>query len=97
MQRRVDMYGTTNFKIADDVFTVNKKHVDAFCKEVVKITPRVEWQAQTRAEFVNPEMMKQMKDAGCYLVNFGLENGDQETLTKMDKKCTVEQNTNAPK
>ncbi len=97
MQRRVDMYGTTNFKIADDVFTVNKKHVDAFCNEVVKITPRVEWQAQTRAEFVNPEMMKQMKDAGCYLVNFGLESGDQETLTKMDKKCTVEQNTNAPK
>jgi len=97
MQRRVDMYGTTNFKIADDVFTVNKKHVDAFCKEVVKITPRVEWQAQTRAEFVSPEMMQQMKDAGCYLVNFGLESGDQETLTKMDKMCNVQQNTDAPK
>ena len=30
MQRRVDQYGTTNFVIADDVFTVNKRHVDAF-------------------------------------------------------------------
>ena len=97
MQRRVNMYGTTNFKLADDVFTVNKKHVEAFCKEVVKITPRVEWQAQTRAEFVSPGMMKMMKDAGCYLVNFGLESGDQETLTKMDKMCNVEQNTQAPK
>ena len=97
MQRRVDTYGTTNFKIADDVFTVNKKHVETFCKEVVKITPRVEWQAQTRAEFATPEMMKMMKEAGCYLVNFGLESGDQETLTRMDKMCTVEQNNEAPK
>ena len=97
MQRRVDKYGTTNFKLADDVFTVNKKHVEKFCEHVVKINPRIEWQAQTRAEFVDPEMLALMKKSGCYMVGFGLESGDQETLTKMDKKTDVETNIKAPK
>jgi len=97
MQRRVDQYGTTNFFIADDVFTVNKKHVDAFCKEVVKISPRIEWQAQTRAEFVDEEMLTKMKEAGCYLVGFGLESGDPETLRRMDKNVPVETNIKSTK
>ncbi|MDP7196664.1 MAG: radical SAM protein [SAR202 cluster bacterium] len=97
MQRRVDQYGTTNFYIADDVFTVNKKHVDAFCKEVVKISPRIEWQAQTRAEFVDEEMLTKMKEAGCYLVGFGLESGDPETLRRMDKNVPVETNIKSTK
>ena len=97
MQRRVDLYGTTNFFIADDVFTVNKKHVDAFCEEVVKISPRIEWQAQTRAEFVDEEMLTKMKEAGCYLVGFGLESGDPETLKRMDKNVPVETNIKATK
>ena len=97
MQRRVDQYGTTNFVIADDVFTVNKRHVDAFCNEVVKINPKIEWQAQTRAEFVDEEMLIKMKEAGCYMVSFGLESGDPETLRRMDKKVPVETNIKSTK
>ena len=97
MQRRVDKYGTTNFRLADDVFTVNKQHVKSFCDEVVKISPRVEWQANTRAEFVTEEMLRLMKKSGCYLVSFGLESGDQETLDRTDKQCTVETNMKAAK
>ena len=97
IQRRVDQYGTTNFFIADDVFTVNKKHVSEFCKEVVKVRPRIEWQAQTRAEFVDEEMLIEMKEAGCYMVGFGLESGDQESLRRMDKRVDVETNIKATK
>ena len=97
MQRRANQYGTTNFTIADDVFTVNMKHVKSFCKEVVKIKPRVEWQASTRAEFVDKEMMTLMKESGCYMVAFGLESGDEETLSRMDKRVTLEDNLKAPK
>ena len=51
---------------------------------MVKIKPRVEWQASTRAEFVDKEMMTLMKESGCYMVAFGLESGDEETLSRMD-------------
>tara|TARA_B100000315_G_scaffold260170_1_gene319669 strand:- start:29 stop:1780 length:1752 start_codon:yes stop_codon:yes gene_type:complete len=95
IQRRVDKYGVTNFTIADDVFTVNKKHVAGFCEAIKKIQPKVSWQASTRAEFVNLEMAEMMKAAGCYLISFGIESGDEETLQRMDKRCTVEDNYNA--
>jgi magnesium-protoporphyrin IX monomethyl ester (oxidative) cyclase len=97
IKRRVDKYGTTNFRLADDVFTANKRHVQSFCEEIVKISPRIEWQANTRAEFVTEEMLTLMKKSGCYMVAFGLESGDQETLDKVDKKCTVETNIKAAK
>ncbi len=97
MKRRVRDYGTTNFTIADDVFTVNKTHVEKFCAEVSKIRPKVEWQASTRAEFVNAEMLEMMKKSGCYLVSYGLESGDEETLLRMDKRVKLEDNLKAPK
>ena len=38
-----------------------------------------------------------MKEAGCYMVSFGLESGDPETLRRMDKKVPVETNIKSTK
>lgn len=97
IQRRVDNYGVRKFIVADDCFTMNKNHVAAFCKAVKTITPRIEWQAWTRADMMTPEMAAMMKDAGCYMVIFGIESGDPETLKKTCKGTTRERNIAAPK
>jgi anaerobic magnesium-protoporphyrin IX monomethyl ester cyclase len=94
IQKRIDLYGITKFIVADDNFTTNRRHVTAFCEGIKKMG--VEWQAWTRADFVKPEMLKMMKDAGCYMVVFGVESGDAETLMRTRKGTTVEQNINAP-
>jgi anaerobic magnesium-protoporphyrin IX monomethyl ester cyclase len=96
IKRRVDEYGITNFLIADDCLTTNKRHVTELCNEIVKITPRIKWQCQTRADFTTPELMKMMADAGCWLITVGAESGDPETLLKTKKRVTLQQNINAP-
>ena len=97
IQRRVDLFGITKFVVADDNFTTNKKHVAAFCEGIKKITPKVTWQAWSRADCVKPEMIAMMKEAGCYMVVFGVESGDAETLKLTRKGTTVEDNIRAVK
>jgi radical SAM superfamily enzyme YgiQ (UPF0313 family) len=94
IKRRVRDYGITTFLIADDCFTTNKRHVKEFCEEIVKIEPKVTWQTSARADQATPEMMQMMADAGCFLVGFGTETGDAETLRRINKQVKVEENIN---
>jgi anaerobic magnesium-protoporphyrin IX monomethyl ester cyclase len=94
IKRRIKDYGITSFLIADDCFTTNKNHVKEFCEEIVKIEPRVAWQTSARADQATPEMMRMMADAGCFLVGFGTETGDAETLKRINKQVKVEENIN---
>ena len=97
IQKRVDLYGVRKFVVADDCFTMNKKHVAAFCEGIKKIRPKVTWQAWTRADMMTLEMAEIMKDAGCYMVIFGIESGDPETLKRTCKGTTLEKNLVAPR
>ena len=97
IKKGVNEYGITSFTIADDCFTINRKHVYAFCEEIVKIRPSVIWQSSTRANLVDREMLSIMKDAGCYLISFGLESGDPESLRKMHKGVKLKDNIESPK
>ncbi len=95
IQKRVDKYGVRQFVVADDCFTMNKRHVAEFCNGIKNINPKVTWQAWTRADMMTPEMASMMKDAGCYMVIFGIESGDPETLKRTCKGTTVEKNISA--
>jgi anaerobic magnesium-protoporphyrin IX monomethyl ester cyclase len=95
IKRRRDVYGINNFSIADDCFTVNRERVIEFCKLIKPLG--VQWRANSRANLVDLEMLKEMKDSGCHSIAFGLESGDQETLMKIGKKVTLEDNIKAPK
>jgi anaerobic magnesium-protoporphyrin IX monomethyl ester cyclase len=92
IQDRVDKYGITNFLLCDECFTTNKKHIAEFCEKIVKVRPHVVWQGNARADQTTPEMMRMMKEAGCFRVTLGLESGDPETLKRVSKGATREQN-----
>lgn len=40
---------------------------------------------------VDYEMLKKFKDAGCWMISYGIESGDQEVLDSIKKGTTVEQ------
>lgn len=95
IKRRIENYDITNFNIADDCFTTNQKRVYEFCEQISKIKPEISWQSTSRANLVNPELLKAMKEAGCNSICFGFESGDPETLLKVKKFVTSEQNIKA--
>ena len=92
---RKEKYGITSFSIADDCFTVIPENVYEFCRLIKPL--KVEWRANSRVTLVTLDMLKTMKDAGCHSVAFGLESGDPETLLKIGKRVTLEDNIRAPK
>lgn len=94
IKRRRDEYGITSFSIADDCFTVGKSRVYEFCEKIKPLN--VKWRANSRANLADEDMFRAMKDAGCHSIAFGLENGDPETLEKIRKMVTLEQNIEAP-
>lgn len=96
IKRRVEKYGITSFSVADDCFTVDHKRAYEFCNEISKVRPRVKWRTNSRANLVNLQLLKALKESNCHSIAFGLESGDQETLRRIGKKVTVEENIKAP-
>ena len=94
MKRRRDEYGINSFTIADDCFTVDRDRAMRFCKKIKPLN--MIWRANSRANLVDLELLKAMKDAGCHSMAFGIESGDPDTLRRTGKGVTLEENIAAP-
>ncbi|HYZ62647.1 MAG TPA: radical SAM protein, partial [Acetobacteraceae bacterium] len=53
------------------------------------------WKISCRAEYVEPELFRTMREAGLFLVYMGIESGVEAGLDILFKQMTVEQNADA--
>jgi anaerobic magnesium-protoporphyrin IX monomethyl ester cyclase len=91
----INLYGARDLKFFDDTFTIDKKRVLRICDEFKKRKIDIPWCCLARANTVNREILKAMKEAGCWEILFGFESMDQNVLAKLMKFTTVEQNVEA--
>lgn len=89
-----EQFGIRNFFFKSDTFTINKAWTTALCDLIVNspLHGKIEWAANSRVNPIDQETLIKMKQAGCWLVAFGFESGSPESLEKMKKGATVEQN-----
>lgn len=87
----VEQHGIRNFLFRSDLFTQNKKWVIRLCEAIVESKLDIRWASNSRVDTVNPEVLAAMKRAGCWLIAFGVEKGDDESLERIAKKATAEQ------
>ena len=88
-------YGAREIRFFDDTFTIDAGHVEDICRKMRKLVPSVGWTCLTSVNSVNLDMLKMMKDAGCWQVLFGLESGDDYVLKHLGKGNTVKDNRRA--
>ncbi|MBI4162662.1 MAG: cobalamin B12-binding domain-containing protein [Candidatus Aenigmarchaeota archaeon] len=88
-------YNIKEIAFWDDILTLNKKWVYDFCAEMGK--ENIVWSCYTRLDLIDENLLKAMKNAGCWNIFFGIESGAQELLDNITKKMTVEQMRNAVK
>ena len=50
------------------------------------------WKISCRAEYVEPELFAQLRDAGLFMVYMGIESGVQQGLEILHKQMTTQQN-----
>jgi len=84
--------GFTSFQFYDDIFTANRAIVVALCEGILKRGLKIEWSCFTRTDCIDRELLKMMKKAGCYLISFGTEAGDDRLLENISKDLTVKDN-----
>ncbi len=84
-------YGIRDINFWDDTFTLNKKRVAEICNLLIKEKLDLTWCCASRVDTINPEILEIMKDAGCWLVSFGVESGVERLREKIHKGITEEQ------
>ncbi|MCO6162136.1 B12-binding domain-containing radical SAM protein [Flavobacterium sp. NRK F7] len=73
----------------DDVFTVSHKWLLAFKEEVVQQDAIIPFECITRAERLNDEILKVLKEVGCFRIWIGAESGSQKIIDLMDRRVDV--------
>ncbi len=91
----INTLGYRGFNFHDDTFCVNRPRILNMCKEFSKLD--IVWRCLTRADTVDRELLKTMRDSGCREVIIGMESGSQKILNILRKGTTVELNLKAMK
>ncbi len=75
--------------IDDDTFTIDKKRIRAICREIKRRKLKITWSCNARAD-LDYETMREMKSAGCRLLDVGYESGSNEILKNIKKGISTE-------
>jgi radical SAM superfamily enzyme YgiQ (UPF0313 family) len=76
-------------KIFDSTFTASHEHVINFCRMIKPYGLARE--CEIRADTVNYSLLKEMKEAGCYYVDIGLETSNIRLLRSLGKNISLQQ------
>ena len=92
----IKKYNVGFIRMVDENFGSSNKWLLEFTAEIKKRD--VLWSVGgMRVSTITSEMIRNMKDAGCTSIFYGMETGSAKMLEIMEKVTTVEQNKNAVK
>jgi radical SAM superfamily enzyme YgiQ (UPF0313 family) len=87
---RLYQKGVRFFYFSDDTFTVNKKRVVEICKKIVDKNLDISWNAISRVDHINAEILFWMRQAGCVQISYGVESGSEKIRNFLQKKISAE-------
>jgi radical SAM superfamily enzyme YgiQ (UPF0313 family) len=83
--------GVRSIHMYADIFTVSREQVMSLCEMILARGLRMPWTCNSRVDFVDPEMLHLMAQAGCCWISWGIESGSDKILQRVRKGITVEQ------
>jgi anaerobic magnesium-protoporphyrin IX monomethyl ester cyclase len=75
----------------DDTFNVNINRAKELCRRIIEEGLRIRWFCLSRVDKVDYELLKLMKESGCYNIQFGVESASQKILDNIKKDITISQ------
>ena len=84
-------YGANQFTFYDDAFSVDRKRIMDFCKELHDRKLDLIWDCGTRVDMVDRELLQTMRKSGCIAVWLGVESGNEVILGAMNKGLKLNQ------
>lgn len=87
----VDKYNVDEIYFEDDNFTIRHDRALDILNRIARFRPKiyVKFANGLRADLIDKEILKAMKEANVYSLSFGIESGCEATLEKMKKKLNL--------
>ena len=83
--------GLRNVHMYSDLFTVSRDQVMGLCRLLMDSPMRVKWTCNSRVDFVDEGMLQAMARAGCWMISWGIESGNEQILKRVHKGIQLEQ------
>lgn len=91
IEELVERYNIEYTGFPDDLFTSDREFVLETCRLIRQRLPRIQWSCIGRVNLVDPEMLQEMRRAGCDWISYGIESGSDRMLRRMKRKVTSQQ------
>ena len=78
-------FGVRDFLFWSESFTLNREYALSVTDHIRRRGLDVSWVANSRVDHVDPELLRAMKDAGCWVIGYGVEAGSDSALSRMRK------------
>ncbi|HNV85412.1 MAG TPA: radical SAM protein [Candidatus Omnitrophota bacterium] len=83
--RRLQEKGLEWIHFDDDLFGANPRYLRELCGALIARCPGLKWSCELHVNLVTEETVPLMKRAGCYLIQMGVESGNDGILKKIRK------------
>lgn len=81
-------YGVKTFKIIDEMFVLNQRHVFAICDGIIELgyADELNFWAYSRVDTVKPHMLEKLRKAGIRWLALGIESGSKHVRDGSEKQ-----------
>ncbi len=79
-----------SFIFNDDSFNIDLKRVEEVCDALIEKKTGIIWTTSIRVDRITKTVAEKLKEAGCYVVNIGIESANNDVLKRIKKSNTKE-------
>jgi radical SAM superfamily enzyme YgiQ (UPF0313 family) len=83
--RELGRLGITSIHFYADAFTASREQVMGLCKLIAQEGIKIRWTCNSRVDHVDEELLRAMKAAGCWMISWGIESGNETILKRVGK------------
>ncbi len=80
-------FGIRHVGLYDDNFMMKRAHVTEFAELLLKRRLGITFNCIGRSDHLDAELLQLMKRAGCWMINIGIESGDEELIQQHRKNA----------
>ena len=73
-------FGAEVIQFRDQFFTLDKNKIKELCRRIISENIRFSWICETKLDSLDEELIDLMKEAGLFLICFGIESGNKSIL-----------------
>ena len=84
-------YGIRHLVFTDDQFAAFRPRLVRLGEKLARGGLDIHWNCDARVDSVDPELLRLMKRAGCWMISYGIESGSPKILDQIQKGITFGQ------